>query len=109
MLWGTGTKIPVQVEYNRIGREAGLPATLIVKGGFSAHRHVMESCYQLEVRFYRDLLPKLGINAPRAYFAASDSANHQHVVIMEDLNLRSVKFCRVQQPLSSIRLRRIWT
>ena len=60
----------------------------------------MERCYYLEVRFYRDLLPKLGINAPRAYFAADDSANHQHIVIMEDLNERHVKFCRVQEPLS---------
>jgi len=100
VLWGTGTKVPVRVEYNKVGRDAGLPTSLIVKGGFSEHRHVMERCYYLEVRFYRDLLPRLGINAPRAFFAADDSANHQHIVIMEDMNVRNVKFCRVQQPLN---------
>ena len=73
VLWGTGTKVQVRVEYNRVGRAAKLPSSLVVKGGFSAHRRVMERCYYLEVRFYRDLLPKLGINAPRAYFAADDS------------------------------------
>lgn len=100
VLWGTGTKLAMRVEYNRIGREAGLPGSLIVKGGFSEHRRVMELCYALEVRFYRDLLPRLGINAPQAYFASDDSANHQHIVIMEDMNLRNVKFCRVQEPLT---------
>ena len=57
VLWGTGTKVAVRVEYNRIGRESGLPGSLIVKGGFSEHRRVMQLCYLLEVRFYRDLLP----------------------------------------------------
>src|ERR1041385_8784291 len=80
VLWGTATKLPVEVTYNRAGREARLPASLIVKGGFSEHRHVLERCYYLEVRFYRDVLPVLGINAPKAFFAADDSANYQHIV-----------------------------
>jgi hypothetical protein len=100
VLWGTATKIPLQVEYNRVGREAQLPGSLIVKGGFSEHRHILERCYYLEARFYRDVLPLLGINAPQAFFAADDSVNHQHIVILEDLNLRGVRFCRVQEPLS---------
>jgi Phosphotransferase enzyme family len=100
ILWGTATKVPVQVEFNSVGQQAQLPASLIVKGGFSEHRHVLERCYDLEVRFYRDVLPLLGINAPKAFFAAHDPANHQHIVVLEDLNLRDVSFCRVQQPLS---------
>lgn len=100
VLWGTGTKVRVQLEYNEQGRAAGLPPSVIVKGGFSEHRQVMERCYELEVRFYRDLLPQIGLNAPRALFAASDPARQQHLVIMEDMNLRNVRFCRVQDPLS---------
>ena len=100
VLWGTGTKLRVQVEYNEAGRAAGLPRALFVKGGFADHRELMEQCYVLEVRFYRDLLPQLALNVPRAYFAGDDVANKQHIVIMEDLSLRGVNFCRVQNPLS---------
>jgi len=100
VLWGTGTKVRLQVEYNDKGRAAGLPPILIVKGGFAEHRELMEECYLLEVRFYRDLLPQLGLNAPKAYFAGDDAANKQHIVIMEDLNLRGVTFCRVQNHLT---------
>lgn len=100
ILWGTGTKIKLRVEYNAAGQKAGLPPSLFVKGGFADHREMMQQCYVLEVRFYRDILPKLGINAPTAYFAGDDWERKQHIVIMEDLELRKVRFCRVQHPLT---------
>lgn len=97
---GTGTKIRVRPRYNQAGIEQNLPASLIVKGGFAAHREAMENVYDNEVRFYRDLLPKLDINAPLCFFAGNDYDAKQHIVILEDLNLRNVNFCRVQKPLS---------
>lgn len=100
VLWGTGTKVRVQLEYNERGRAAGLPSSLFVKGGFAEHRELMRECYQLEVRFYRDLQPQLGLNVPKAFFAGDDEENKQHIVIMEDLSQRQVQFCRVQHPLT---------
>lgn len=99
-VWGTGTKIRVRLQYNQAGIDQGLPASLIVKGGFAEHRELMEDVYIKEVRFYRDLRPKLDINVPACFFAAHDSSVHQHIVILEDLNLRNVDFCRVQKSLT---------
>lgn len=99
-IWGTGTKIPVRPHYNQAGIDQGLPASLIVKGGFAEHRELMEDVYINEVRFYRDLRPKLDINVPACFFAGNDSAARQHIVILEDLTLRNVEFCRVQRSLT---------
>lgn len=99
-VWGTGTKIRVRPEYNQVGIDFGLPASLIVKGGFAEHRELMEDVYINEVRFYRDLRPRLDINVPACFFAGNDYAAKQHIVILEDLHRRDVDFCRVQKSLS---------
>ncbi len=99
VLWGTATKLKIDVDYNAQGRAAGLPTSLVVKGGFAEHRELMESCYVLEVRFYRDLKPQLALNTPRALFAGDDAGRRQHIVVMEDIGRRNVEFCRVQDPL----------
>jgi aminoglycoside/choline kinase family phosphotransferase len=99
VLQGTATKARMTLEYNEAGRRAGLPATLFVKGGFSAHREMMAYVYELEVRFYRDIAPRLDVRVPRCYFAGSDPDNKQHIVLLEDLDARGATFCRVQRPL----------
>ena len=99
-VWGTGTKIRVRPEYNEAGHKAGLPPSMIVKGGFADHREMMEDVYICEVRFYRDVAPKLDINVPKCFFAADDSSVKQHIVILEDLDLRGVDYCRVQKSLT---------
>lgn len=99
-LSGTATKVLVSLEYNATGRAAGLPRTLCVKGGFAAHREMMAYIYAIEARFYREIAPDLGIDVPRCFFAASDAANAQSIVILEDLRARPVTFCRVQTPLN---------
>lgn len=98
-LQGTGTKVRVHVEYDAAGRRAGLPRTLIVKGGFSAHRELMYDVYELEARFYGSLAPTLGMRVPECYYAAFDATVRQGIVILEDLDARGVRFCRVQQPM----------
>lgn len=99
VLWGTGTKVRVELQYNDRGRAHGLPGALYVKGGFAEHRALMERCYELEARFYRDLQPLLELNAPQALFTGDDPEARQHIVLLEDLDLRGVRFCRVQEPL----------
>ena len=98
VITGTSTKIRVALQCNEAGRVHGVPPTLIVKGGFEPHSVHLGFMYEAEMRFYRDLLPHLPMNAPRCWFAASDPDSHQSIVVMEDLAPRGVRFCRVQQP-----------
>ena len=56
---GTSTKIRVALEYDGAGQKHGLPATLIVKGGFESHSQWMAGMYRDEMRFYRDAKPHL--------------------------------------------------
>jgi len=100
ILPGTSTKIRVALRCNAAGQAHGLPQTVIVKGGFEAHSAQLGFMYAAEMRFYRDLLPRMPMNAPRCWFAASDPHSHQSIVVMEDLAPRGVRFCRVQQPHS---------
>lgn len=98
ILSGTSTKIRVALEYDAAGRAAHLPATLIIKGGFEEHSPRMGPMYATEVRFYRDVQPHVTLNAPRCYFAGSDPASYQSIVILEDLVARDVRFCHAQIP-----------
>jgi hypothetical protein len=98
VITGTSTKVRVALEVNDAGRDHGLPATLIVKGGFEPHSKHMGFMYASEMRFYRDLLPRLPMNAPRCWFTAGDPASHQSIVIMDDLVPGGVRFCSAQQP-----------
>jgi hypothetical protein len=98
VICGTSTKIRVALRYNAAGREAGLPPTLIVKGGFEAHSPLFGFMYRSEMRCYRDLLPIMDLNAPREFFAAEDPGSHQSLIVMEDLNRKGVTFPRAQIP-----------
>jgi len=100
VICGTSTKIRVALQCNETGRAHGLPPTVIVKGGFEPHSVHLGFMYAAEMRFYRDLLPRMPMNAPRCWFAASDAGSHQSIVVMEDLVPRCVRFCRAQLPHS---------
>jgi len=97
ILWGTSTKIRVRARYEGPGSD-DLPPTLIVKGGFEEHSPRMGPMYANEVRFYADILPYVSMPSPACYFAASDPASHQSIVIMEDLKRDGVIFCDPLKP-----------
>jgi hypothetical protein len=92
ILWGTSTKIRVRV------RGAGLPETLIVKGGFEEHSPKMAAMYANEARFYADIQPHVPMPSPRCWFTGSDPGSHQSIVIMEDLCRDGVVLCDALQP-----------
>lgn len=96
VILGTSTKIRVRLRYAAGGD--GLPTALVVKGGFESHSPAMAFMYESEMRFYRDLVPRLVLNVPRPWFAARDPDSHQSIVIMDDLCERGVTFCRMQRP-----------
>lgn len=98
VLFGTSTKVRVRVRYDARGRSAGLPPTLIVKGGFEAHSPSMRPMYRTEMRFYRDVQDRIDLPSPRCYFAGEDPDSQQSIVVLEDLTARGVTFCQALEP-----------
>ncbi len=96
--YGTATKVRLRVEY--AGAPSSAPTSLIAKGGFADHRVAMSPLYAHEARFYRELQFRLGVPSPACYATIDDFATPQHLVLLEDLELRGVTFCRVETPLT---------
>jgi hypothetical protein len=94
VMHGASTKFRVRTEYNECGMDAGLPAKLIVKGGFEDHSSIEANAqmYRREMRYYRDVATFLQMRAPKCYYAGRDPDTYQSIVIIEDLTLRGVEF-----------------
>jgi len=95
VILGTAAKVKLRLEYNAAGRAAGLPQRLWVKLGLEGeHRRMIASVYRDEMRFFRDVQPLLGVNAPTCYFAGHDAEVDQYIVILEDLTSRGARIWR---------------
>lgn len=103
---GTCTKIRLRLDLNEAGKCAGIPETVILKGGFEPHSRDMMFMHADEVRAYRDVMPSLGLPVPACYFADYDPDRPQGIVIMEDLTTRGVTFCNPLIPQSHEQLRK---
>lgn len=91
VIWGTATKVLLSVTYTQHG--AGLPRQLCLKGGFTPEmRQKMNSIYQAEALFYRDMAPRLSAGLPSCYFADFDEITGQAVIIMNDLRDQDAQF-----------------
>ena len=97
VMLGTSTKIRVRIRATGEGANA-LGETLIVKGGFEEHSPGMAAMYANEARFYADIQPHIPMPSPSSWFAGSDPASHQSIVIMEDLRRPGVEFCDALRP-----------
>src|SRR5262249_13817085 len=95
---GTCTKIRLRLDMDEAGRRAGIPKTVILKGGFESHSRVMHAMHEKEVRGYREVLSALGLRCPAYYFADYEAERLQGIVIMEDLVARGVRFCHPLEP-----------
>jgi len=95
---GTCTKIRLSLQMDAAGKKAGIPETVILKGGFEAHSREMCMTHEKEVQAYRDILPQLELNTPICYFADYDAERRQGIVIIEDLVARGVTFCNPLKP-----------
>lgn len=100
LMRSTCTKIRLRLDLDEAGRRAGIPDTVVLKGGFEAHSRDMDYMHEKEIRGYRDVLPALGLRAPKSYFADFDAERRQGIVIMEDLVARGVTFCNPLEPQS---------
>ena len=70
---------------------AQFPRTLIWKQSSidpavrAAFGHFRGSGYEREVRFYREVAPRIQTRVPRCYLAQHDEATDEHVLLIEDL------------------------
>jgi hypothetical protein len=103
---GTSTKVRLRLDLDEAAQRAGIPAIVILKGGFEPHSRAMEFIHQKEVCGYRDILPAFGLPSPASYFADFSEEQHQGIVIMEDLVARGVTFCDPLKPQSYERISR---
>ena len=99
VLIGCSVKVFVSVSCNDFGRAAGLPERLVVKAGFGRHGAFMEFTYLAEMLSYREVLPVLGIQSPRCFYAGPSPYGDSVALILEDLGARQVRFCHALEPL----------
>ncbi|MEO9328997.1 phosphotransferase [Gordonia aurantiaca] len=93
---GTTDRNRIAVDWNRVGRDAGLPTSVFVKSTpLNAKNRTMVAALDMavnEVRFYDQIQPRLDDTiAPKAYFA---HAGHgaRHLLLLEDLEAAGASF-----------------
>jgi hypothetical protein len=96
----TSTKVRLRLDLDEAGRAAGIPDSVILKGGFEPHSRAMYGMHEREVRGYRDVYPVLPLPIPACYYADLDPDRRQGLIIMEDLVRRGVRFCHPLEPQS---------
>jgi len=94
----TCTKVWLRLALNNAGHAAGVPQSVVLKGGFEPHSRHMHYMHEREVQAYRDVFPVLKLHTPACYFADYDAERKQGIVIMEDLVARGVTFCDPLKP-----------
>lgn len=80
----------LEITWAEADSEAGSsPPTLVAKVTASSEvsRTIagITRTYEIEVGFYKDLAPRIGINVPRCHYAAHDPATGAYCVILDDL------------------------
>ncbi|MCV7250640.1 phosphotransferase [Mycobacterium hackensackense] len=92
---GTSARRALVVDYNDIGRQAGLPATLFTKSTATIGSRILLGVTGIaegESVFYNNVRPGLTLRSPRAYYSGYDPKSHRSLVILEDLNERGWTF-----------------
>ena len=91
---GACTKVRLALRPNR----NDFPSTVMMKAGFEAHSPHMQEMHRREAHAYREIIPTLGVNSPKCFFAG-ETDDGRALVILEDLCLRDVKFLSLQAPI----------
>lgn len=98
-------KARVQVSYNEAGRRAGLPESLIVKGGFGGAApgetlSGLDIGLELELLAYAELVPHLDANTPRCLAVRFDPERYRGAMLIEDLAPTGARFLHHAPALS---------
>ena len=85
-------KARVDLTYNTVGKEAGLPSSFVIKGTFNGTESrgaIIDFSNLAEVVSYRDIVPHIDMNVPRIYHLGIEHEPTESVVLlMEDLVVR---------------------
>ncbi|OAL27834.1 hypothetical protein AYO20_09687 [Fonsecaea nubica] len=98
---GTATKVILDLEYDDdIEHTDHLPASICVKGGFTADLHSWgtRKAYVREADFFARLAHELDMILPEAYFAATNTTQGQGIVVLQDLAANKCVFGEVTEP-----------
>jgi hypothetical protein len=92
-------KARVTLRYNEAGERAGLPPSLIVKGGFKQapggeELSGLDIGLELELMAYNDLVPYLQTPTPRCYYVNFDAERYDGVMLIEDLSPQGAVFLK---------------
>lgn len=93
---GSSNRRRIEVEYNRAGREAGLPQALFCKASHElANRIVLgvSGGAFTEVHFYNAIRPHLDVEVPRGFHARFDPVSFNSIIMLEDLSGSVTEFC----------------
>jgi Ecdysteroid kinase-like family len=79
------TKLRVSVEWNEVGREAGLPPSLCLKANFTGRANPLDIC-EIEARFYHEMVAGTDVAAPLCWYSDWDGdGSGQGLVVLQDL------------------------
>lgn len=98
-------KVKATVSYDQAGRSAGLPTSLVIKGGFTgnqadASRTGLDIGLELELLAYAELVPHLPVNTPRPLVTVFDAQGYRGVMVMEELSAPGTRFLNAEDSLS---------
>lgn len=96
---GSATSLRLGVQYRQ--NPSGLPDSMYLKGNFVGHQFTSAAAFAAEVLYYEHLADALSglVHQPDAYFAGTGEGG-QAIVILEDLELRGVRFGDCDEPLN---------
>jgi thiamine kinase-like enzyme len=101
---GTWNRRRIFLQYNDVGRAAGLPRSVFCKAAHDLANRILLSAGAThgEVTFYNKLRPLLDINAPEALLANYDSVAFTSIVMLKDL-ADLAEFCSHHTPMNLVR------
>jgi hypothetical protein len=97
-------KARLQLQYNAVGERAGLPTSLIVKGGFKQAPSGetlsgLDIGLELELLAYQDLVPHVAALSPHCHYLHFDAQRYDGVMLLEDLSPTGAVFLKERQAL----------
>jgi hypothetical protein len=103
IIWGTATKVLMDVQYQGDNKACGLPNKLCIKGELDERLRnqlagVLVTGTQIEAEFYNDLAPGLGIPLPRHWFGGSEPG--MGILILDNLAAVNTSFGAPTEPWS---------